>query len=221
MVDQRIAALAQRIADYDLPMKAVSKRAGLGETFVRDMLKRGRSPSSENLDSVEAAVALLISERTGVPSVSEVKPANVPFPLRGSLPKDVPVMGTAAGAAIGRGAFTIFREPVDYVVRPPGLVAARGIYALFVESDSMSPKFEHGELIYVNEFRPVTPGDYVVIQEPAGSEHEFNGFVKRLVRRTADWVETEQLNPKGSVKFKNTKGIRIHKVMTWADLFGV
>jgi phage repressor protein C with HTH and peptisase S24 domain len=130
-------------------------------------------------------------------------------------------MGTAAGAAIGKGAFTIFREPVDFVMRPPGLMDARGIYALFVENDSMSPRYEPGELIYVNEFRPVTPGDYVVIQEPATNGEDYNAFVKLLVRRTAEWIETRQLNPPREVKFKNSKGLRIHKVMTNADMFGV
>lgn len=221
MFEDRVSAIAAKIEQLNLPMKTVSLRAGHGETFVRDMLKRGRVPSAANLDSVEQAIEELLAERTGAPRTSDARPAHLPLPPRGALPKDVPVMGTAAGSAIGKGAFTIFREPVDYVLRPPGLLAARGIYALYVENDSMAPRFEHGELIYVNEHRPPVIGDYVVIQEPAGSDGDFNAYVKRLVRRSGEWVETSQLNPPATIKFKNSPALRVHKVMTWAELFGV
>ncbi len=222
MVDDWRSKMLAELDAHGLTMKAVSQRADLGDTFVRDMLKRGREPSAENLAAVRRAIAELLENAGPVARPSaEVRPASVSFPPVSSLPKDVPVMGTAAASAIGRGAFTLFHDPVDYVTRPPGLLSAKGVYALFVENDSMLPRYEHGELVYVNPFRPVAVGDYVVIQEPApNSDNEFNAFIKQLVRRSAEWVETKQLNPPADLKFKNVPTLRVHKVMTWADLFG-
>ncbi len=224
MVDDWRPRLNELLEENDLNMKEVSLQAGLGETFVRDILKRGREPSASNLIAVELAAHELIAAKSPQPfrRPPEFRPAEIELPPRNMLPKDVPVLGTAAGAAINRGAFRITSEPVDYVLRPPGLLTAKGIYGLYVEGDSMSPKYEPGELIYVNPFRPVAIGDIVVIQEPVpGEELEFNGFIKRLARRTAEWVETTQYNPSQNVNFKNSKGLRLHKVLTTADLFGV
>ena len=43
-------------------------------------------------------------------------------------------MGTAAGAMLGKGAFQLSSDVVDYVRRPQALTGARGVYALYVEA---------------------------------------------------------------------------------------
>ncbi len=110
-------------------------------------------------------------------------------------------------------------EPMDYVRRPSALENAKGIYALYIEGDSMSPKYEAGDLVFVHPHVPARVGDIVVVHEQNGHE-ETLAFIKRLTRRTAEWIETEQYNPPAEVKFKNSEGIKIHKVLQMNDLFG-
>jgi lambda repressor-like predicted transcriptional regulator len=51
-------AIKAAIGAKGLTMKSASKRAGLGETFVRDMLARGRRPSIENFVKLCEAIGL-------------------------------------------------------------------------------------------------------------------------------------------------------------------
>lgn len=219
--NDRIARIAGLLEEHKLPMKTVSLAAGLNETFVRDLLKRGRSPLAENLDAVEAAIARLANRVPLEPLTPEIRKADKPPLYRGTLPKDVPMMGTAAGSPLKKGAFRFSAEPVDIVVRPPGLLDAADVYSLYVEGDSMSPKYEPGDLIYVNPHRPARPGDTVVIQDPTADGDEFEGYVKILVRRSGGEVITRQLNPEGELKFKQTPGLKVHRVYTVAELFGL
>ena len=84
----------------------------------------------------------------------------------------------------------------------------------------MAPKYDPGDLVFVHPTLPARVGDIVVVHEQNGHE-ETMAFIKRLKRRTAEWVETEQFNPQAEVKFKNTGGLKIHKVLQMNDLFGL
>lgn len=217
----RQARIERLISEHRLHMKTVSLAAGLGETFVRDMLKRGKRPLAPNLDAIEAAIDRLLSRVPLTPLAADIKKADVPPIYRGTLPKDVPVMGTAAGSPAGKGAFRFSSSPVDIVSRPPGLANAQDVYSLYVQNDSMSPRYEAGDLLFVSPHRPPKIGDAVIIQDPLGDGVDFEGYVKILLRRTEQWVEVRQLNPEGVIRFKNTPGLKLHRVYTTADLFGI
>jgi len=138
-----------------------------------------------------------------------------------TLPCDVPVWGTTAGADAGAIQVNTTGEPVDHVRRPPGIAGAKDVYALYVQGDSMEPRFEHGELIYVHPHRPVRPGDYVVVQIKPNEHDVAQSYVKRLVRRTTDRLECAQLNPAATVRFKADTVAFVHKILTMNELFGV
>lgn len=153
--------------------------------------------------------------------VSELRTADIALPAIGSLPRDVPVLGTAAGSDYERGAFQLSSDVVDYVRRPPGIATNLKAYALYVEGESMLPKFEPGELIYVNPARPVRPGDYVVIQEVVSADDETRGFVKLYVKRAGDWHVVRQFNPEAELRFPvRDEGVRVHRVLSMSDLLG-
>jgi phage repressor protein C with HTH and peptisase S24 domain len=137
------------------------------------------------------------------------------------MAKDIPVLGTVAGADLSKGAFQLTPDTIDYVRRPPALETARTVYALYVEGDSMSPRFEPGELIYVNPNRPVRVGDYVVVQEPLDGDGNYSAWVKAFVKRTSEWLVVRQLNPPGEMRFRATEGLRVHRVMTTAEILGL
>jgi phage repressor protein C with HTH and peptisase S24 domain len=72
----------------------------------------------------------------------------------------------------------------------------------------MEPRFFQGETLFVNPHHPCQPGDFVVV-EIGGHQ----GMVKRLVRRTSEYVELEQYNPPETKKFKRTEIRAICKVV--------
>lgn len=220
MASNQIDQVRSLVEGNKLSMKAVSKAAGLGDTFVRDMIKREREPSAENFRKVMDAIARLTG-RVPLDTVQELAPADVEQINRHALPKDIAVLGAAAGSEPGRGSFHFSLDPIDTVTRPPGLIGVTGVYAVYVENSSMYPMYKDGDLVFVSRVRPPAPGDAVVIQYPGEVEGEETGFIKILVRRTADWIECKQFDPPSPVKYRNVRGLTLHRVYTNNELFGI
>lgn len=161
MSTERLQRIAKLIEERNLPMKTVSLRAGKNETFVRDMLKRGRAPSAENLDAVEAAIAeilgedvqksrkdhdripnLLITAGMGNGGLEHIETDLHGYPLAGY---------TDGGWALPSGVKS-------------RIGALNGIYALPVVGDSMHPTLSGGSIVFVNTrlVSPSPPGIFAV-----------------------------------------------------------
>ncbi len=141
------------------------------------------------------------------------------MPAREQMPQDIPVMGTAAGGLAG--AFQMQSgQAIDHVRRPPGIASAIDVYAIYVVGDSMVPRFEEGELVYVSGKRPARPGDYVIVQTRDEAD-EVTAWCKKLVRRDARNIELEQFNPAKSFSLSLQDVVAVHRVLTVNDLFGV
>lgn len=132
--------------------------------------------------------------------------------------RDMPVHGTAEG---GPGAFVDTGQAIDFVRRPPGLVGAQNAYALFVVGDSMAPKYEAGNLIFVHPDRPPTAGDDVIVQLLDSENEAIQAMIKRLVRRTEKFVIFRQFNPDKEIQVATGRIAALHKVMTAAELMGI
>ena len=95
--------------------------------------------------------------------MSDVKFNNSTLPPRQYMPHDVPVMGTATCNS-DNGSFKLDTSIIDYVHRPPALLMTKDLYALYVEGDTMEPRFNAGDLVFVHPHKPVRIGDSVVVQ---------------------------------------------------------
>lgn len=217
--DDWFTRLKEAIAADGRSHKTISLAAGLGQNYVQQMIHKSQPPKLPTLDKLLEVLGPEVAVRVRPTSgpVTEYRESDIRLPT--GMARDVPVLGTAAGSDFERGAFQITTDPVDYVRRPPGLLQARDVYALYVEGSSMEPRFEPGELIFINPNRPVRIGDYVVIQEPI-ADGEMRGFVKLLQKRTAEWVTVKQFNPPAEMQFR-AEGLVLHRVMSMADLMGV
>lgn len=134
----------------------------------------------------------------------------------GALPR-VAVRGAVQGGP--HGAFQWTSDDIDYVKRPTRLAAMRDVYALYVQGDSMSPRFEPGELLFVNPHRDPRPGDDVVVQFLA-ENNEVAAMVKRYVRRSPEMLTLSQFNPPRDIYLDLERVLSMDRVMTNADIFG-
>jgi phage repressor protein C with HTH and peptisase S24 domain len=109
---------------------------------------------------------------------------------------------------------------LDYLGRPPSLADDPDAYAVEIVGDSMAPRFEPGERAFVSPRAPVRPGDDVVVQLNANGDPEHSDIagqvtevlIKRLVRRTAKFVELRQFNPDLTFQVPIDRVWRIHRV---------
>lgn len=159
----------------------------------------------------------------GEPNEPIIVARPVELPPLYTMKRDVPVYGVAAGNGDPAGGDFQLEVGliVDFAPRPPGITSTRDAYALYVTGDSMEPKFEHGEMVYVAASKPVRPSDYVIIcLKGRGPGDPERCFIKRLLRRHSDRIEVRQFNPEKTMTFPLAEITRIHRVLTTADLFG-
>lgn len=218
--------IEKRLRELNLTPRAASLKVSTNPDLFRNVMRFGEeaNPKQETLQKIAEALQVnmqwLLADQELPPAAHELRPVAGPVTLPHTLPKDVPVLGTAAGSELSRGAFQLTPEVVDYLRRPFGLVGARDVYALYVEGDSMSPKFEPGDPIFVSPHRKPQPRDYVVIQEPDSDNGEARAFVKRLVQITPKLIRTEQFNPKAQLDFVVRPGLVVHRVVPESELYG-
>jgi hypothetical protein len=147
-------------------------------------------------------------------------------------PRDVPVLGTPSC-----GDFTVsvdgqekhvetidmdLDEVIEYVRRPIALDGRKDVYAIYPNGFSMIPKFEPGELQYVESRKPPSIGDYVVVQlkgpDDQAGERVITALLKRLVKQGPDWVELEQFNPPLTFRVERRRIWRIHRILKLEEM---
>lgn len=136
-------------------------------------------------------------------------------------PRDVPVLGTAVGGGNDDGDFRFNGETIDYAPRPPGIASRKDVYVLYVENDSMSPRFEPGERLYVDPHRAPRAMDYVVVELHGEGGEPGKGFIKRLVRKTPTKLVVSQFNPAKELEFDSDRVKQLHRVIPYDELLGV
>lgn len=239
--------ISHRLKVVGLSAKAASEKAGLSKDAIRNIERTGTQ--SPRLGTLKALAPVLgttvewlaegrgpqetdIQQETGSgddaafpPTAGphlwrgEAVPADIRVPNRDDMTRDLPVYGTAAGSLIG--SFHFEGGVIDYVRRPPGLVGAKGVYALFVTGDSMDPEHPHGELRFVHPGRPPGPGDTVIVQCKYREDGPIEAYIKRYVRRSNGKLVTRQLNPDSEIVFEGNAIVAVHKVLTMNELFGL
>ncbi|MRI56389.1 LexA family transcriptional regulator [Methylobacterium sp. DB1607] len=136
-------------------------------------------------------------------------------------PRNVPVYGTGSGG--DGGDFTLNGQIIDHAPRPPGIANRRDVYVVYLVGDSVSPKYEDGDPIYIDPHRRPQPRDYVFVELRGEHEGEAGqAFVKRLVRRGGGKLFLEQHRPEKQLEpIDETDVVRVHRVIPWPELIGI
>jgi phage repressor protein C with HTH and peptisase S24 domain len=164
------------------------------------------------------SATILAPELPGLTEVEFAKAAKLPG--NNAFPRDMPVYGVAIGGT--EGDFSFNGTVVDYVRRPPMLTKIGNAFGVYVIGDSMSPRFDHGDLVFVHPGRPPRPGNDVIVE--MHGEHGAPGpcYIKRLVRRSADRVQLAQFNPpRDDIAIEASRIKAVYRILTAAEMMGV
>lgn len=234
-------ALLQRI-DERREKLGLSERqvaqAGGNEYVIRDLRKRGSIPSADKLSGIARVLDVSVDWLIGKSqSLAPIEPIVLSDATRGFRhdfggPANLPILGTAHGSAMriddnggGEVETTIF-EPGDVIrmiVRPPVLAGRNDVYALYIQGESMSPRHEPGDLVVVDPAKPPAIGDDVIVQLAEQSDDDrriVSVLIKRLVRRSASYIELEQYQPAARFRLPSDRVAHVHRIVRLADLFG-
>lgn len=184
----------------------------LAEQFCAAFAGKGNPPIQASEIMLLAGLA---SPDEPLPNVSAV----TTFPPLNSMPLDVPIRGTAVGGSAGD--FSLNGEIVDYARRPPGIARNSQVFCVFLRGDSMEPRLEPGDLLYVNPARPAKPGDDVLVEmlptEPGEPGH---AYIKRLEGQTPTKLILRQFNPTKRFELPLNRVVRVSPIMRTAELLG-
>ncbi len=154
------------------------------------------------------------------PQSGEAAPASVPVPPTASLQRDVEVRGVAVGG--DDSCFEFNGEVVDRVRRPPGIAGASNVFAIYVVGQSMSPRFEEGEIVFVHPGRPARSGCDVIVELHGHDGDPGQCYIKRLVKKTPTRTVLQQFNPaRDDIAFDNDNIRAMYRILTASELLGV
>lgn len=185
----------------------------LAEQLCNAFVGKGNPP-------IRAAEIMLLA---GLASTDEPLPnvASVTtFPPLSSMPLDVPIRGTAVGG--NAGDFSLNGDIVDYARRPPGILRNKQVFCVFLRGDSMEPRLEPGDLLYVNPARPAKPGEDVLVEmAPTQPGEPGHAYIKRLEAQTPTKLVLRQFNPAKRFEIPLSKVVRVSPIMRTAELLGI
>lgn len=123
------------------------------------------------------------------------------------MPGLVPLYGWAGASSDDRLTFAE-QTLIGAVPRHPNQANVRGAFALRVSTESMVPRYEPGEVVYVapNQW-PAREQDCVLVT------NEGFGYLKRFVRRSDGNVVLHQLNPDEDISFAVESVAAVHAVV--------
>lgn len=230
VLQQRIK---QKLAEHGVSAWEVSKRATGNPDTIRYIL-RGHKPNYERLALIAAALETTPEWLSGEQPGADQALRDFTRDFRPDfLPVNLPVLGTVLGSDLDFSGGDVpveshlveMGDAIRFVRRPKSLDGARNAYALYVAGSSMSPRFEPGEMIYIDPRRHPSIGDDVVVQllgEQEGDDgpQVVTALIKRLTRRTSAFVELKQFQPDRCFQVPVARISAIHRVVPWGELLG-
>lgn len=123
----------------------------------------------------------------------------------------IPLYGSAVGGEDGQ--FILNGNKLDDIFAPPSLSGISEAYAVQIAGESMWPRYEDGETVFVNPKRRPVKGDYVIAQIYLEEESTPHAYIKRLVRRTDRELVLEQFNPQKLLTFHGDQVESVHYVL--------
>lgn len=128
-----------------------------------------------------------------------------------SAKKTIPIYGQAVAGV--NGEFSFNGKKLFEMLCPPQLLRAPDAYGVQVSGDSMYPRYEDGEIVYVDPSRRVKKGDYVVAQvmlEEGSSSPQ--AFIKKFIRHNEEELVLEQFNPEKNLVFPHERVVSVHYI---------
>jgi len=249
MASQRlIEVMKARAESLGLDMKAVADRADLGETAFRDILKgRSKNPRSDTLEKIATKglnwtlAEMLAAAEANKDDIADVRP-NGDAPRTGdgrsSARSEVdlarPVWGERlhrglnerpdlpvyASARAGDDGMVITFDPVDWTLRPDELLRAKRAFGFVVSGDSMEPRIEQGDTVFIHPTLAPRRGDDVLLtaidlfKETGELTGETRALVKRLVKiEPKAWV-VKQYNPLREYRLARDEWQHTYKIVS-------
>lgn len=209
-----VKATVQSLLDHGMTQDEIAAALGTSQPTVSRWLK-GQEPGGPTRDRLIA-----LAREKGVQIDTAAFPIHAinarigPKTPLGAAGETIPVYGQAIGGLDGR--FVLNGNKVSDILAPPSLIGVANAYAVYVVGDSMEPRYEAGEAVYVNPGLPVRKLDWVVVQvrlQNAADGEPPAGYIKQFISKDERKTKLRQLNPDKVIEFPSDRVVSIHKIV--------
>lgn len=126
--------------------------------------------------------------------------------------RDVPVRGRAVGGE--DGVYEFNGEVLGWEMRPPILAGVKEAYSVYVDGESMYPRYKPGETVWINPNLPASRGADVIVQlYPNDPDDPPRGFIKEFVGWTPNHLRLHQWNPAQEITFPRAMVKSVHTIV--------
>ena len=191
---------------------ALAEFLGLSASVMSKTLNTPRKISAEEADRIRAWLGQSGEARDGQPAPATAparRPARQAATALDLRRQDLPVWAAVQGGE--EGAMLITASPIDWIARPRelGVVDA---FAVFLIGDSMHPRYDHGDQLYIHPHRPPQGGDDCLFIHQV-DDTSFMGLAKTLVRPLSDKWRVKQYNPAKEFELDRRKWPKAWKIV--------
>lgn len=201
-----------------LDLKELSLKLGKNHAYIHQFIHKGSPKRLHADDRAALAIILHVPETDlGAPPVNHTTKLQYPTSNASvSMSKvevgpDIPLYGTVVGGVDGQ--FELNGNILDRVKGPASLFGVKDAYAVQVAGESMYPRYEDGETVFVNPNRRPTRNDYVVAQIRIDENGPPLAYVKKLVRWNSEKLVLSQLNPDKELVFDGRDVESVHYIL--------
>jgi len=133
---------------------------------------------------------------------------------------DLPVIGSVCGS--GDCDFVLTGEVIDRVRRLPALAGARAAFAVYIIGDSMSPRYDEGDLIIAHPGKPAITGcDVLVELQPLAPDGIRRVLLRTYRGKTASGFLLSQVSPESEQEISADQIKQTVRVLRVNELLGV
>lgn len=207
-------------ADRQIDLKDLSTRLGKNHAYMHQFIHRG-TPKKLNGDDRALLSQILRVPESALGAPPNLARANFPLPShapnanltgqRQEIGPALPLYGTVVGGVYGQ--FELNGNLLDRVKAPASLFGVKNAYAVRIAGESMWPRYEDGETVYVNPERRPTKNDYVVAQIRREENGPLEAFVKKFVRWNSERLILSQFNPEKELEFDSRLVESVHYIL--------
>lgn len=210
VLQQSISALFNGDVVSPRRWREIARELQIPESEMREMMieagrATGKTTRLPRTFKVEDVFHEVQHKQNGRIDLTETPTATRPSKL-------IPVLGEAAGGSDGRYWFN--GNPIDYVACPPSLDGVPGAYAIYVDGESMAPRYRPGEVVWVHPHKPARRGDDVIIQiRPKEDGEPPYGYIKEYVGWSGNRLTLRQHNPESQLTFDRDEVVSVHPIV--------
>ncbi|WP_244423234.1 S24 family peptidase [Bradyrhizobium sp. ORS 375] len=210
------ARVEERVTAKGISKNEASRRAGLGLSYVNDLLAgKSLNPSREGLSKLAAILDTDVNYffgRQSLPRIGTTEPNVAPVGMRmQEAPQNSTIPLFQIGLTDPDGFFSL--NPSRRTSWTSPLATPSDTYAVTVPDDTMAPRYRIGEVVVVSPSKPVAHGGFAIVRQS-----DDRVAIREVVSISPDKISVRMLNGENVIDIARSNVKSLERVIGSCEL---